>query len=109
MHTVKLMLFLLILGISACGITTQGPRASLSSLDLKIYGYRIRNGITTEHQLQEWFGPPTTNTRESQGRSRLTYRAEGGGFLEVLLSPEGIVSSNTLSFPTGHGQSGGGR
>lgn len=107
MHTVKLMLFFLMLGISACGIATQGPQTSLSSLDLKIYGYRIRNGITTEQQLQEWFGLPTASSTDSQGRSRLTYRADGGGFLEVLLRPDGIVFSNTLSFPTGHGQSGG--
>lgn len=66
-----------------------------------MYIPRIRDGVTTEQHIREWFGQPWMSVNDSPETRRFVYLTGGKGRrLDVTFTQEGIVSSHSLAIPT---------
>ena len=93
-------------------LLTAGPLAAcLTGCATGAAGYDdrkvalIQRDSTTEAELLQWFGPPTSRMLASNGAKTLNWKFPGtrsansasSGTLDVRLSPEGKVSSYSAS------------
>lgn len=95
MYKTVMRSFLLILVLVGCGFPHRETMYT-NPLSFAQYTPRIQDGKTTEQQIREWFGNPWLVTKDSQGKTKLTYLGRGGKTrLEVAIQ-EGIVYDHTI-------------
>jgi hypothetical protein len=94
-HTVRATIALLMVGLlSACLVGCATPGRSYDDGKVAM----IKKDVTTEAELVDWFGPPTTRAMGSDGAKALRWTfSPAKGHVEVKLGPDGKVTAYSAS------------